>query len=67
MMYAYIKFSVPNVSRKDLTPMARTFILISIPEEFGEKLAAIFHNVNLLNENQPIKIEEVYVATPKEE
>ena len=42
--------------------MSRTFILLSVPDGFEQKLLNFIHNVNLLNSDRvaPIVIEEVY-------
>lgn len=53
----------------------RTFIVLSVPDDFAEKLLGFIHNVNALNsyKEPPIEVEEVYkveheyAAIPKEE
>ena len=42
--------------------MDRTFILLSVPDGFEQKLLNFIHNVNLLNSDRimPIVIEKVY-------
>ena len=55
----------------------RTFIVLSVPDNFTEKLLGFIHNVNALNSDRepPIEVEEVYkvkktkteyAAVPKE-
>jgi hypothetical protein len=54
----------------------RTFILLSVPSDFIEKITGLINNINLLNNDStepPVKIEKVYfkkkpkfAAVPKE-
>jgi len=50
----------------------RTFILLSIPDDFMDKFAGFVNNINALNSDKeyPIKIEKIYkepefAAVPK--
>lgn len=40
----------------------RTFLLLSVPDDFGEKLLGFIHNLNALNNDRkpPIELEEYY-------
>jgi len=42
--------------------MSRTYILLSVPDGFEQKLLHFIHNINLLNDDRgaPIVIERVY-------
>jgi hypothetical protein len=54
--------------------MPRTFIIISVPDNFIQKLMNFLHNINAINSeiDPPIIVEEVfkkkedYAAVPKE-
>ena len=49
--------------------MEKLYFIISIPETFREKFQGFLKNLNLVNENDPVVIEGVYVnkyvAIPK--
>jgi hypothetical protein len=56
-------------------PMGRTYILLSVPDSFAQKMVHFLHNVNMLNSDSepPVVVEKVfkkkeeYAATPKGE
>ena len=47
----------------------RTFILLSVPSDFINKLTGFINNINMLNNNSteiPIKVEKVYFKKKEE-